>query len=195
MEAEPEQALPALALGDVDLVLADEWEHQPHSLPAGVHRYDLHRDLVHIVLPEGHPAAGRHDRAIPLAELAGEVWTTGHRGTAWEEMTQRTCRQLGGFDPNISHRTNDAVVSLGLVAEGLAVTLLPELVDPGRPSRCGGARHRGRARAADDLRGHSHSRRPPSLRPGAARRRPGRRGRARLTYGAAGTPGLSFCSA
>jgi len=130
VEAEPEQALPALALGDVDLVLADEWEHQPHSRPAGVHRYDLHRDLVHIVLSEGHPAAGRHDRAVPLAELAGEVWTTGHRGTAWEEMTQRTCRQLGGFDPNISHRTNDAVVSLGLVAEGLAVTLLPELVDP-----------------------------------------------------------------
>src|SRR3954468_3282573 len=29
VEAEPEQSLPALALGDFDLVLADEWEHQP----------------------------------------------------------------------------------------------------------------------------------------------------------------------
>ena len=27
VEAEPEQSLPALALGDVDLVLADEWQH------------------------------------------------------------------------------------------------------------------------------------------------------------------------
>ena len=35
VEAEPEQSLPALALGDVDLVLADEWQHQPHSRPAG----------------------------------------------------------------------------------------------------------------------------------------------------------------
>src|SRR3954465_4752530 len=29
VEAEPEHALPALALGDVDLVLGDEWQHQP----------------------------------------------------------------------------------------------------------------------------------------------------------------------
>src|SRR4051794_22845005 len=28
VEAEPEQSLPALALGDVDLVLGDEWQHQ-----------------------------------------------------------------------------------------------------------------------------------------------------------------------
>jgi DNA-binding transcriptional LysR family regulator len=48
----------------------------------------------------------------------------------WEEMTQRTCRQHGGFDPDIRHRTNDATVSLALVARGMAVTLLPDLVVP-----------------------------------------------------------------
>jgi DNA-binding transcriptional LysR family regulator len=130
VEAEPEESLPALALGDIDLVLADEWQHQPHARPAGVDRQDLHRDPVRVVLPEGHPVARRHTRAVPLAELTDEVWTTGHRGTGWEEMTDRTCRQLGGFDPNIRHRTNDSVVSLGLVAQGLAVTLLPDLVAP-----------------------------------------------------------------
>src|SRR5215208_720426 len=46
VEAEPEQALPALALGDVDLVLGDEWEHQPVRLPAGVERHDLFQDPV-----------------------------------------------------------------------------------------------------------------------------------------------------
>src|SRR5918992_3683462 len=44
VEAEPEQALPALALGDVDLVLGDEWQHQPVRLPDGVERHELHRD-------------------------------------------------------------------------------------------------------------------------------------------------------
>src|SRR5690349_4278335 len=34
VEAEPEDALPALALGDVDLVLGDEWQHNPWRLPA-----------------------------------------------------------------------------------------------------------------------------------------------------------------
>jgi DNA-binding transcriptional LysR family regulator len=128
VEGEPEESLPALALGDVDLVLADEWQHQPLPRPVGVTRVDLHRDPVRLVLSEGHPAARRRRHAVPLAELADEVWTTGHPETGWEEIVIRTCRELGGFDPDIRHRTNDSVTSLALVAGGRAVTLLPELV-------------------------------------------------------------------
>ena len=131
IEAEPEEALPALALGDIDLVLGDEWPQQPHSRPAGVDRHELHRDPVLVVLPEEHPVARRRPRAVPIPELAGETWTTGHRGTPWEEMTAGTCRRQGGFDPDVRHRTNDSVLSLALVSQGLAVTLLPDLVAPG----------------------------------------------------------------
>jgi DNA-binding transcriptional LysR family regulator len=130
IEAEPEHALPVLALGDLDLVLGDEWQHQPRLLPAGVQRHDLFRDPVRVVLPAGHPVARRYEDAVPLAELAGEAWTTGHAGIGWEDMTQRTCREHGGFDPDIRHRANDATISLALVARGLAVTLLPELPLP-----------------------------------------------------------------
>jgi DNA-binding transcriptional LysR family regulator len=131
IEAEPEQSLPALALGDVDLVLADEWQHQPLARPAGVDRQHLWRDPVQLVLPDDHPAARRHPHAVPLPELAGDAWTTGHPETGWEQMTERTCRELGGFDPDIRHRTNDSVTSLALVAGGQAVTLLPALNSPG----------------------------------------------------------------
>lgn len=130
VEAEPEQSLPALVLGDLDLVLADEWQHQPRPRPASVNRQDLHRDPVHLVLPEDHVAARRHPRAVPLAELAGERWTTSHAETGWEQMTNRTCREFGGFDPDIRHRTNDSVTTLAIVAHGQAVTLLPEFVAP-----------------------------------------------------------------
>jgi DNA-binding transcriptional LysR family regulator len=129
-EAEPEQAVPMLALGDVDLVLADEWQHQPRSLPVGLVRHELHRDPVHLVLQEDHPLARRHPEAVPMAELANEVWTTGHAGMGWEEITQATCRGLGGFDPDIRHRANDATISLALVARGVAVTMLPEFPIP-----------------------------------------------------------------
>jgi DNA-binding transcriptional LysR family regulator len=129
-EAEPEVALPALALGDLDLVIGDEWQHQPLRLPDGVERHDLLRDRVHVVLPARHPAALRHHDAVPVAELAGEAWTTGHAGMGWEELTRRICRELGGFDPDIRHRTNDATVGLALVARGQAVTLLPDLPLP-----------------------------------------------------------------
>ena len=127
VEAEPEASLPALALGDIDLVLGDEWQHQPWRLPAGVERHDLFADPVYVVLPAAHPAARRHRRAVPLAQLAGEAWTSGHSGMGWEEMTQRTCRELGGFEPDIRHRTMDATVTIALAAHGLALTMLPQL--------------------------------------------------------------------
>jgi DNA-binding transcriptional LysR family regulator len=132
VEAEPEQALPALALGDLDLVIGDEWQHQPVRLPEGVERHELLSDPVNVVLPAEHPVAGRHRDAVPLAELAGETWATGHAGMAWEDMTERTCRELGGFHPDIRHRANDATIALALTARGLAVTLLPELPLPER---------------------------------------------------------------
>jgi DNA-binding transcriptional LysR family regulator len=132
VEAEPEEALPDLALGDVDLVIGDEWQHQPVRLPEGVERHELFEDPVRLVMPARHPEARRHAEAVPLVELVGEVWTTGEAGMGWDEMTSRTCRRLGGFHPDVRHRTNDVGISLALVARGLAVTLLPDLVVPGR---------------------------------------------------------------
>ena len=134
VEAEPEQAIPALALGDVDVVLADEWQHQPRALPPSLERHELLSDPVNVVLPEHHPVLKRHDGAVPLAELADEPWATGHPAMGWEEMTQRICRELGGFEPDIRFRANDANVSLALVARGLALALIPDLpLVGGRP--------------------------------------------------------------
>jgi DNA-binding transcriptional LysR family regulator len=132
IEVEPEEALPALALGDVDLVLGDEWHHQPRRMPAGVERHELLSDRVRILLPTRHPAARRHPEAVPLAELAGDAWTTGHADLGWDEMTRRTCLELGGFEPDVRHRTNDATISLAIVAHGLAVGMLPDLPLPDR---------------------------------------------------------------
>jgi DNA-binding transcriptional LysR family regulator len=131
-EMEPEEAIPRLALGDLDLVLGDEWQHQPRRLPAGIERHELMSDRVRIVLPARHPLARRFPEAIPIGELAGEAWTTGHAGLGWDEMTRRTCQALGGFDPDVRHRTNDAAISLAVVARGLAVSMLPDLALPPR---------------------------------------------------------------
>jgi DNA-binding transcriptional LysR family regulator len=134
VEAEPEQALPALAVGDVDVVLGDEWRHQPWRLPPSLTRHDLFPDPVRIVLPTGHPLARKHREAVPLQALADETWVTGQDTMGWDEMIRRTCRALGGFEPRIGHRITDVTVSLALVKRGLAVTLLPELALIGRPS-------------------------------------------------------------
>ena len=138
VEAEPEQALPALALGDVDLVLGDEWQHQPRRLPAGVERHELLGDPVHLVLPARHPPRGATRTPCRSPSWPARRGPPATPSMGWEEMTQRTCRELGGFEPDIRHRTNDATISLALVARGLAVTLLPDLPLAGRrrASRC-----------------------------------------------------------
>ncbi|MEA2177454.1 MAG: hypothetical protein QOG77_751, partial [Solirubrobacteraceae bacterium] len=73
-----------------------------------------------------HPAASAD--AVELARLADAPWATGYAVMGWEQMVQRTCRELGGFEPDIRHRVNDVTIAVALVAGGLAVTMLPELV-------------------------------------------------------------------
>lgn len=126
VEAEPEEALPALTLGDLDLVIADEWQDQPRPPTAALTREDLFTEPLRIVLPEDHPLAGR--RRVRLADLRDEVWTAGQPGMAYAEWTVRACRELGGFEPDVRHRANDPGVLLAAVRNGLAVTLLPDLV-------------------------------------------------------------------
>jgi DNA-binding transcriptional LysR family regulator len=131
IDAEPEDSLPALALGDLDLVLADEWAGQTLPRLAGVDRHDLHREPVLLVLPKDHPLAAAHPHRVRLAQLRDATWVGAPPGGGWEGLILRTCRDLGGFEPAIRHRTNDAVVACELVAHGQAVTLLPELTGPG----------------------------------------------------------------
>ncbi|MGH2838515.1 MAG: LysR family transcriptional regulator [Thermoleophilaceae bacterium] len=132
VEAEPEDSLPALAIGDLDLALCDEWQHQPVRVPPGIERQALTEDVVRVVLPADHEAARRHRREVPMAALAEERWVTGHAGIAWHDMTRRVCRELGGYEPDIRHRANDATIGLALIARGLAVALLPDLPLPDR---------------------------------------------------------------
>ena len=56
----------------------------------------------------------------------------GPAGLGWDELTVRMCRERGGFEPDVRHRSNDAAISVAMVAAGLAVTMLPELAGPGR---------------------------------------------------------------
>jgi DNA-binding transcriptional LysR family regulator len=128
IDAEPEQALPALALGDFDLVLADEWPHQPRSRPPGVDRHELLADPIRVGLATDHSAAHADPAVLRLPDLANEPWVSSDPGMGWNEVTTRTCREHGNFDPDIRHRTNDAIVGLRLVANGLAVMLVPDLI-------------------------------------------------------------------
>ncbi|MFF4810769.1 LysR family transcriptional regulator [Micromonospora chersina] len=128
-ELELEQALPGVRLGAVDLVIGDEYDGHPRPRPAGLRFAVLHEEPLKVVLPAAHPLAGT-GAPVPIAVLRSDVWTASDEGTGHHAMVVGTCRSLGGYEPDLRHRSSDADVQLELVRVGAAVALLPPLTLP-----------------------------------------------------------------
>jgi DNA-binding transcriptional LysR family regulator len=128
-ELELEQALPGLRLGAVDLVIGDEYDGHPRPRPAGLRFEVVHEELLKVVLPATHPLATPAG-PVAIRHLRCESWTSSAEGTGHHAMVIGTCRSLGGYEPDLRHRSNDADVQLELVRAGAAVALMPVLTLP-----------------------------------------------------------------
>jgi DNA-binding transcriptional LysR family regulator len=132
LEMEAEDGLELLRRGEVDIVVAEEYDFAPRARDPSLVLRAICRDPLVLVLPESHPLAAADPETVPLAALAGEVWATPRSGTAFDASMVRACRALGGFEPDRRHRSNDLAVLEQLVAAGEAVALFPLLGRPGR---------------------------------------------------------------
>jgi DNA-binding transcriptional LysR family regulator len=78
-----------------------------------------------VVLPRAHPLSrGRAAAAISLKQLANETFILGEPGTGTHDSTIAACR-ASGFSPRVAQRTSRVTSSLGLVAVGLGIALVP----------------------------------------------------------------------
>jgi DNA-binding transcriptional LysR family regulator len=93
----------------------------PRREQAGTSRHDLGTEPLLAALPRGHRLAGR--RRVRLADLAGDTWTAPSR----DGLVRRACVDAG-FEPEISFLAVDPLAIRGVVAGGLAVTLVPALL-------------------------------------------------------------------
>jgi DNA-binding transcriptional LysR family regulator len=93
-------------------------------LVEGLETRTLVNEPVCVVLPEGHPLAGRTELA--LGELAGERWVLTPR-SSWEPWHQAfdSSFRSAGFTPDVVQRNASVQGLLGLVAAGVGVTRLP----------------------------------------------------------------------
>jgi DNA-binding transcriptional LysR family regulator len=128
IEAEPEDALPRLRAGELDVVLTFEYSSLPGSAYAPLHEEieltPLLDDPMYIALPRNHPLAAKN--TIRLKQLADESWIQGDCDGLCGHMHLAAC-ESAGFEPRVGFQSEDYNVVQGLVAAGVAISLIPEL--------------------------------------------------------------------
>jgi len=125
-------AAPDLRSRAVDLVVGIECEPVPVGRRRDVDRQDILREDVLLALHPHHRAVTRRG-PVRLGATEHDVWAAGHRGTGLDAVVHNVCNRLGGFDPDVRHRSDDGLVLSALVASGRAVTLLPALLATAMP--------------------------------------------------------------
>jgi DNA-binding transcriptional LysR family regulator len=129
-ELEPEDSIPALKLGELDLVLAQEYAFAPNPPDPALERTDLLDDPLRVALPQDHPLA--ENDTVDMKALDAEPWIAGRSGSFCHLVVIHSTR-AAGYEPRLAHITNDFDVSYALVQAGAGVGLVPELAGPPPP--------------------------------------------------------------
>ncbi|SDG92453.1 DNA-binding transcriptional regulator, LysR family [Lentzea fradiae] len=122
-EAEPDDVLPLVLTGELDLALVYAYDLVPRTWPEELTVVPLLDETLLVMVPSGHPAAKSNVR---LEDLRDERWIASRDGTSGATCLTRLCA-AAGFAPKIAFRSNDYEVVQSLVAAGVGVALVPAL--------------------------------------------------------------------
>jgi DNA-binding transcriptional LysR family regulator len=122
-EGEPEQIVPRLRAGELDLALLFEFAGET-PLQEDMTRVELLQDPMYLALPREHPLAQKS--RLRLEDLKDEAWVQTSRESPCARQVMRSCH-AAGFEPNVSFESDDYQTVQGLVAAGVGVALIPEL--------------------------------------------------------------------
>jgi len=144
-EDEPDRIAPRLRAGEFDLALLFEFPGVGERLGAGLRRFELLEDPLHLALPASHRLARR--RRVRLEDLSEEPWVQTSATSPCARHVVRSCH-AAGFEPRVSFESDDYQTVQGLVAAGVGVALIPQMalsarrsdieiraLDPGSPVR------------------------------------------------------------
>src|SRR4051812_13801978 len=121
-QLEPEDSLPLLKCGDIDIALTIE----PSALDEseGLDSTFLLDDPMFAVLPLNHPLADKS--RVRLKDLAGDSWIGTTDACSCGALVRNQCIRMG-FEPNITFESDDYLAIQGLIAAGVGVALIPTL--------------------------------------------------------------------
>jgi DNA-binding transcriptional LysR family regulator len=123
VEGEPEEIVPRLRAGELDLALLFEFAGETLLQP-DMERLELTEDPMYLALPSDHPLASR--RRLRLEDLRDQSWVQTSLASPCARHVVRSCH-AAGFEPIVSFESDDYQTVQGLVAAGVGVALIPEL--------------------------------------------------------------------
>jgi DNA-binding transcriptional LysR family regulator len=121
-EHEPEDGIPLLRAGELDLLVTEAYDNIRGAATGGLESQLLVSEPLLLVLPTSHP--GREP--IPLHRLREADWIGGLVGTQFAAALETACRSAG-FTPRIEHRADEARLYQALAGAGLGVGMLGAL--------------------------------------------------------------------
>jgi molybdate transport repressor ModE-like protein len=123
---EAEESIPRLRCGELDLALdilaAEKLEPVAGELVERVHLFD---DPMYVALPAEHRLADRV--GLRLGDLAHEQWMLPTNTGCPDAGMFRRASFEAGFEPMVALESDHYHATLGLVAAGVGVALLPDL--------------------------------------------------------------------
>ncbi|MBI5104672.1 MAG: LysR family transcriptional regulator [Solirubrobacterales bacterium] len=121
VDDDPHATIPALRLGEFDVVLGHDFPFEAPLRDPGFYRVDLFDDELHL-------AFGPSRQGLPadFAALEGVPWVAGHPGTSCHGVVVHACH-AAGHEPRIVACSNDYGVILELVSRDLGVSLAPRI--------------------------------------------------------------------
>ena len=123
--AEPDEALPSLRAGDVDVAVVVE-PFGPAALPVDdLHRVHLLDDPYFLLVPLSHRLSEGED--VDLAEVAGEPWVDTASAPGHCQAAALDACRAAGFAPTYAVQADEYPTTQGFVAAGLGVALVPAL--------------------------------------------------------------------
>jgi DNA-binding transcriptional LysR family regulator len=123
-EIDPHLSVDLVAKGAVDLAVAHDWDIAPLPAPPGVEQAVIGDDLCDLLVPAGHPFAGRP--TVRREDLGGQRWICQPPGRVCHDWLVRTLREAG-HEPDIVHQAEENPTLIALVAAGLGIALIPRL--------------------------------------------------------------------
>ncbi|MEI5007217.1 LysR family transcriptional regulator [Streptomyces sp. NPDC087659] len=121
-DAEGDESLPMVIDGDADLALAVEYRGAPREDDRRLARVPLYAEPFDAVLHCGHPLADSGQ--VELAALADSDWIGQYPGNPCHDVMLLAC-ELAGFQPRLTHSSDDFRAVVALAGAGAGVALVP----------------------------------------------------------------------